>query len=58
LQALLIRSIGGRWLRGGTPEPQTNMLFFSQADKGGEGESGLGMLTTDMGEACAIAHQP
>ncbi|XP_056127486.1 protein Mis18-alpha isoform X1 [Rhinichthys klamathensis goyatoka] len=31
---------------------------MTEADKGGEGESGLGMLTTDMGEACAIAHQP
>lgn len=56
-----MRQIGGRWLKGeagGPPEPQTNVLFFSPADKGGEGESGLDMLKTDIGEACAIAHRP
>lgn len=41
----------------GPPEPQTNVLFFSLGDKGGEGVSGLDMLTAYMGEACAIAHR-
>lgn len=45
-------------MAGGMGGPPELVLFFSPPDKGGEGESGLGVLTTYMGEACAVAHQP
>ncbi len=46
-------AIGGRWLKGGgggTPRAFRLTLFFSPADKGDEGESGIDMLTTYMGK--------